>query len=88
MALVTSLLQVDAKSGKVLTNKDILDASVKLAEALRLRGVKNGDRIALASENHSYFFTAAYAALYCGGVLATLNPEFAESMHYFLIFYI
>ena len=76
-------MQINAKNGEALTNKDILYASVKLAKALELQGVKVGDNVSLISENRSNWFIPVCASLYLGAVVAPINPSYAEGKLFF-----
>ncbi|XP_024937868.1 luciferin 4-monooxygenase isoform X2 [Cephus cinctus] len=72
------ILQVDAASGEFLKSEDILVKSIKLAEALRFRGIKAADRVSISSENHPNWLIPMCATFYLGAVLAPFNPAYAE----------
>lgn len=72
------VFQVDAITGKFQTNGDVLDKSVKLAEALKARGVQLDDKISISAENHPNWFTASTACIFLGVTVAPLNPAYTE----------
>ncbi len=65
-------LIVDERS---YTFGDLLDASRRLAGALRCRGVGRGDRIAIFLENSWPCVTAIFGTLIAGGVFVLVNPQ-------------
>ncbi len=54
---------------------DLLDASERLAGALRRRGVGRGDRVAVLLENSWACVTAIFGTLLAGGVFVLINPQ-------------
>ncbi|XP_053989894.1 uncharacterized protein LOC128882334 [Hylaeus volcanicus] len=72
------VMQEDIATGKCLTRRDILESSVALAEALKMYGIGNEDRITIVSENHPNFVIAMCSIFYVGGVHAPLNPLYTE----------
>ena len=61
--------------GHSYTFGDLLDASLRLAGALRSRGVGRGDRVAIFLENSWPCVTAIFGTLIAGGVFVLVNPQ-------------
>jgi len=61
--------------GKPYTYYELYDASARLAQALKERGVQRGDRIAIYMDNTWPCIVSIYAALLSGGVFFTINPQ-------------
>lgn len=61
-----------------MTNKDLLEKSVKFANFLQKNGVKIGDRISIASENRIDWLVAICATYYIGAIFAPYNPLYTE----------
>ena len=53
----------------------LLDASRRLAAALRDRGIRRGDRVAIALENSWCCVVSIYATLIAGAVIVLVNPQ-------------
>ncbi|HEY1890289.1 MAG TPA: AMP-binding protein [Steroidobacteraceae bacterium] len=54
---------------------DLLDASQRLASALRSRGITRGDRVAIQLENSWACACAIFGTLIAGGVFVLINPQ-------------
>lgn len=72
------VLLIDGHNGNQVTNKELLEKSVKFANFLQKNGIKIGDRIAIASENRIDWLIPAYATFYIGAILAPYNPLYTE----------
>ena len=71
--------------GRSYTFADLLDTAQRLAGALSHRGVRRGDRVAIALENSWECVVAIYATLLAGGVFVPVNPQTkAEKLEYIL----
>ncbi|KAI4484453.1 hypothetical protein M0802_013026 [Mischocyttarus mexicanus] len=70
-------LKIDAENGQILTYKDILEKSVKLAKVLKKHNIKIEDKVSIIAENHCNWIVAAYASIYLGAV-APINPVYTE----------
>lgn len=66
-------------AGRQWSYAELDDRAARLATLLHARGVRDGDRIALLSENHPAFVLLALAAMRLGAVVATLNPRLAPA---------
>ncbi|KAI4484390.1 hypothetical protein M0802_013099 [Mischocyttarus mexicanus] len=72
------VFEIDAENGQILTYKDILEKSVKLAEVLKKHNIKVEDKVSIIAENHCNWIVAAYASIYLGAVVAPINPVYTE----------
>ncbi|XP_076665954.1 uncharacterized protein LOC143367722 [Andrena cerasifolii] len=72
------VVQIDLESGKAYTSKEILDNSVKLASILQSFGVKTGDRVSVATENHPNYYVSICGIFCAGAVFSPLNPSYTE----------
>lgn len=54
---------------------DLLDAALRLAAALRARGIQRGDRVAIYMDNTWPCVVSIYAVLLAGGVFLVVNPQ-------------
>ncbi|HEV2268342.1 MAG TPA: class I adenylate-forming enzyme family protein [Steroidobacteraceae bacterium] len=61
--------------GQSHTFGDLLDASQRLAGALRARGIHRGDRVAIQLENSWECAAAIYGTLIAGAVFVLINPQ-------------
>lgn len=61
--------------GKSYSYADLLDASSRLAAALKEQGLKRGDRVALFMENTWPCVASIYAVLLAGGVFVVVNSQ-------------
>ncbi|XP_044020357.1 4-coumarate--CoA ligase 1 isoform X2 [Aphidius gifuensis] len=74
-----SIVQVNAKTGEILTSHDLLKKSVRLAVSLDERyHCKPGDTIAISSENNCDFFIAVCAGLFRGACIAPINSSYLK----------
>ncbi|HEV7137574.1 MAG TPA: AMP-binding protein [Steroidobacteraceae bacterium] len=71
--------------GQSHTFRDLLDASQRLASALRARGIHRGDRVAIQLENSWECATAIYGALIAGAVFVLINPQTKASKLEFIL---
>ncbi|XP_012272244.1 4-coumarate--CoA ligase 1 [Orussus abietinus] len=69
---------VDVTKGEAISYGDVLRESIKLAEFLRLLGLKMGDRICIFSENRLDWVLPMCATFYLGAVLVPINPAYTE----------
>jgi len=71
--------------GKTFTYKQLKDASLRLASALRSQGLENGDRVAIYMDNTWPCIVSIYATLLAGGVFFVINPQTkADKLFYYL----
>ncbi|GBP00771.1 hypothetical protein EVAR_76988_1 [Eumeta japonica] len=68
--------QIDAATGQHETNAEMLRRSVRLARAMRARGLRPGDVLALAGPNHLDLCVPYYAAHYNGLPVLGIDPLF------------
>jgi len=61
-----------------MTYRELLEKSVKIANFLQRFGIKIGDRISIASENHLNWLIPACASFYLGAIVAPYNPMYTE----------
>jgi long-chain acyl-CoA synthetase len=61
--------------GKPYTYGQLLDQALRLAAALRDRGVVRGDRVAIYMDNTWPCVVSLYATLLAGGVFVIVNPQ-------------
>jgi long-chain acyl-CoA synthetase len=61
--------------GKPYTYAELRDAVVRLASALRARGIERGDRVAIYMDNTWPCVVSIYATLAAGGVFLVVNPQ-------------
>lgn len=61
--------------GKPYTYAQLLDSAMRLAHALRARGVQHGDRVAIYMDNTWPCVVSIYAVLLAGGVFLVINPQ-------------
>ena len=61
------------ESGAVRTYRQLDEASARLARALRQRGQRDGDHVAVLLENHIEFFEVVWAALRAGQYVTPIN---------------
>ncbi|XP_076298272.1 uncharacterized protein LOC143217646 isoform X2 [Lasioglossum baleicum] len=71
-------LSIDVETGRSYTGRHLLEATVRLAHALKTYGIEAGGRISIASENHPNYVVATCSILTAGGVFAPLNPAYTE----------
>jgi long-chain acyl-CoA synthetase len=64
---------------------DLLDASQRLAGALRGRGIARGDRVAIQLENSWACATAIYGTLIAGAVFVLIHPQTKASKLEFIL---
>ena len=64
---------------------DLLEASQRLAGALRSRGIGRGERVAIQLENSWACVTAIFGTLIAGGVFVLLNPQTKASKLAFIL---
>ena len=77
-------IAVEAKEGDV-TFRRLLDLSAQYANALRRRGVRPGDRVAVQAEKSVAMVALAIACFRSGAVLLPLNPAYTlNELAYFL----
>ncbi|MFZ0498309.1 MAG: class I adenylate-forming enzyme family protein [Steroidobacteraceae bacterium] len=71
--------------GKSYAFGQLLDASQRLAGALRSRGIARGDRIAIQLENSWECVTAVFGTLIAGAVFVLVNPQTRASKLEFIL---
>ncbi|XP_015433752.1 PREDICTED: 4-coumarate--CoA ligase 1-like [Dufourea novaeangliae] len=69
---------VDIDTRKSYTNRYLLEASVKLAHALKTYGINAQDRVVITSENHPNYMVVMCAVFNAGAVFNPLNPTYTE----------
>jgi amino acid adenylation domain-containing protein len=71
--------------GQSYAFRDLLDASRRLASALRNRGIARGDRVAIQLENSWACASAIYGTLIAGAVFVLVNPQTKASKLEFIL---
>ncbi len=61
--------------GKSYTYHQLLDNALHLATALKKRGLRRGDRVAIFMDNSWPCVVSIYAVLLSGGVFSVINPQ-------------
>ena len=61
--------------GKSYSYEALLDAALRLASAMRERGLQRGDRVAIYMDNTWFCVVSIYATLFAGGVFLVINPQ-------------
>jgi len=61
--------------GTSYTYSELLDASLRLAQAMIDRGIEKGDRVAIYMDNTWPCIVSIYATLLSGGVFLVINPQ-------------
>jgi acyl-CoA synthetase (AMP-forming)/AMP-acid ligase II len=65
-----------------MTYDQLRDQSLRIAAVFRELGVKEGDAVAICSENNLKFFPVVLATLFLGGTIAPVNPTYvARKFH-------
>ncbi|MDH4147649.1 MAG: AMP-binding protein [Acidimicrobiia bacterium] len=64
---------VMARSGEVVTHRELDKRSNRLAQLLWARGLRPGDHVAIFADNHPRFFEAYWAAIRSGLYFTTVN---------------
>ncbi len=64
---------------------ELLEASKRVASALRSRGIGRGDRVAIQLENSWACATAIYGTLIAGAVFVLINPQTRASKLEFIL---
>lgn len=75
---IDNVLIIDGHNDNRMTNKELLEKSVKFANFLQRYGIKIGDRIAIASENRIDWLIPACSTFYIGAILVPYNPSYTE----------
>jgi long-chain acyl-CoA synthetase len=73
------------QSGEVVTYGTLDNRSARLAQLLRARGLRPGDKIALLAENHPRYYEVYWAALRSGLYLTALNRHLPSSEAAYLV---
>lgn len=71
--------------GRSYTFGDLLEASQRLAGALRTRGIGRGDRVAIQLENSCECVVAIFGTLMAGAVFVLINPQTKASKLEFIL---
>lgn len=82
--------QISADTGIEVTNRQMRQRTLSLAENLRAEGYKLGDVLAIAAKNSEHVAPVVFASLLLGTPLSCLDPGFIKSKKVtnFLIFLI
>jgi long-chain acyl-CoA synthetase len=64
--------------GRMISYRELREASDRLANALAELGVKKGDRVALYLLNSPQFIIAYFAALKCGATVTPISPVYTS----------
>jgi long-chain acyl-CoA synthetase len=64
--------------GRMISYRELREASDRLANALAAHGVKKGDRVALYLVNSPQFVIAYFAALKCGATVTPISPVYTS----------
>ncbi|MDP9889476.1 o-succinylbenzoate--CoA ligase [Pseudarthrobacter enclensis] len=73
----TALLFAAGTAAGTLTYEELADRTDRLANALRVRGVAKGDRVAYLGENHPSFVETFFACGLLGAIFVPLNTRLA-----------
>ncbi|MGC5626933.1 o-succinylbenzoate--CoA ligase [Georgenia sp. Z1344] len=71
--------------GAELSYRELHRRSVRLAHALRARGVRHGDRVAYLGPNHPALAETFFAVTMLGAVIVPLNVRLAPSEHSYVL---
>ncbi|GAB0086926.1 hypothetical protein DMENIID0001_011510 [Sergentomyia squamirostris] len=71
--------QISADDDTRMTNREVYEATLKIAWNLQKRGCSKGDVIAIMALNSHHVTTAALAGLYLAAPVNGLDPNFTES---------
>jgi long-chain acyl-CoA synthetase len=72
-------------NGRPYSLGQLVDASLRLADALRRGGVQRGDRVAIYMDNDWPCVVSIYATLIAGAVVVLVNPQTKEEKLEFLM---
>ncbi|KAK4884441.1 hypothetical protein RN001_000712 [Aquatica leii] len=74
---------IDAFTRQTVTNKELLETTIKLADSIQNYGLKQNDVIGIFSENNVMFFHPLLASLYLGVIVTMFNPQYTvdEFLH-------
>ncbi|WP_211747752.1 long-chain fatty acid--CoA ligase [Paenibacillus sp. Marseille-Q4541] len=64
--------------GKTISYKKLLESAYRMANALRSKGLKKGDRVAIMLPNCPQVVIAYYGTLLAGGIAVMTNPLYME----------
>lgn len=68
-----------------MTYREYNSEANRLARALMARGLKRGDRVVLLLPRRSYYLTAMFAVMKCGGAFIPMDPDYpADRIEYIL----
>ncbi len=68
-----------------MTYREYNSEANRIARALMARGMKKGDRVVLLLPRRSYYLTAMFAVMKCGGAFIPMDPEYpADRIEYIL----
>lgn len=65
---------------EVITYKKLLGESLKIAAAMRARGLKEGETVAIMQPSHPSFFYTFFGTLLAGGIPVPIYPPFRMHM--------
>lgn len=65
---------------EIITYQQLLHASLRIANGLRLRGLKEGETVAIMQPTHPGFFYTFFGTLLAGGVPVPIYPPFRMHM--------
>ncbi|XP_056638517.1 luciferin 4-monooxygenase-like [Diorhabda sublineata] len=71
-------VMVDSNTGEILTSKQLLEESFKLAQALIQYGCSSNTTISIGSENNLQFFIPVMGSIFAGTIMAPLNCNYTE----------
>ena len=68
-----------------MTYREYNSEANRIARALMARGMQKGDRVVLLLPRRSYYLTAMFAVMKCGGAFIPMDPEYpADRIEYIL----
>lgn len=80
------MFQIDGVTGETQSFPQILAKSIRIAQSMTELGIRQGDVVAISSENNLDFCLPVLASLYVGAACAPLNPAYTEGSFIELIY--
>lgn len=75
---INEIALMDGSNNQTLTFGEVHNATYLFANALRKKGVKSGDCVAILSPNHLYYFPVFHGVGLTGAFSTTINPAYTE----------
>jgi long-chain acyl-CoA synthetase len=76
---------VDANTGREITYREFHQQALLLAVGLRVRGVRQGDRVGVMMPNSCELAALYFACIYLGAVIVPINPASSKSDVHFIV---